>query len=276
MKFRILFVLFNFVIIAAFALIVFMPAMVLGWEYSQVFWRGNWPVAIVFAVVLAGLNTYFGFNWQLFTLLEREDWPKLIDYLEERVVEKGRPGRQRLRVLINAYVVTGAAEKITSLELRLREIGPSWVVRFPLEFGIPYLLNNDAPAMERFYGEMKENSKCPEPLWVRWNFAFALILQQKVDDARAILMSIADETRNPVQQLLTAYLLDSVAAEDESAMRVVSRIQSAFQSRYGGGRWERELERHRTGLQVLVLTKLINDASQWAFGSGAKQDEEHT
>ncbi len=268
MKFRILFALFNFVIVAAFALIVLMPVMVLGWEYSQVFWRGNWPVAIVFVAVLGGLNTYFGINWRLFTLLEREDWQGLIDHLEEKTLVKNRLGRQRLSVLINAYMVTGATDKITELEIRLREIDPAWVSRFPVEFGIPYLLKNDAPAMEQFYGEMKERSNCPEPVWVRWNYGFALILQGKFDEARAVLMSIANETRNPVQQLLIAYLLDNVAVHDQSARSVVGKLKSTLQSHYHGDRWERELERHRSDLQVLVLSKMIADASRWAFGSG--------
>ncbi len=268
MKFRILFALFNFVIIAAFALIVLMPVLVLGWEYSQVFWRGNWPVAIVFAAVLGGLNTYFGINWRLFTLLEREDWQGLIDHLEQKTVVRNRLRRQRLRMLINAYVVTGASEKITELEIRLREIDPAWVARFPLEFGIPYLLKNDAPAMEQFFGEMKERSNCPEPVWVRWNYGFALILQQKFDEARAVLMSIADETRNPVQQLLIAYLLDNLGTYDEGVRSVVDKLKSSLQSRYHGDRWEHELERHRSDLQVLVLSKMIGDAARWAFGPG--------
>ncbi|MEE8441735.1 MAG: hypothetical protein V3S41_08445, partial [Spirochaetia bacterium] len=252
----------------AFALIVLIPVFVLGWEYSQVFWRGNWPAAIVFAAVLGGLNTYFGINWRLFTLLEREDWQGLIEHLEQKILVKNRLGKQRLRVLINSYVVTGASDKITELEIRLRDIDPAWVSRFPLEFGIPHLMKNDAPAMERFFGEMKERSSCPEPVWVRWNYGFALILQQKLDEARAVLMSIADEAKNPVQQLLTAYLLDSVSVHDESVQSVVNRLRSALQSRYKGDRWERELERHRSGLQVLVLSKLIGDASRWAFGPG--------
>lgn len=268
MKFRILFALFNFVIVAAFALIVLMPVLVLGWEYSRVFWQGNWPVAIVFAAVLGGLNTYFGINWRLFTLLEREDWPGLIDHLEQKILVKNRLGKQRVRVLINAYVVTGAADKITELESRLREIDAAWVARFPLEFGIPYLLKNDAPAMEGFFAEMKEHRNCPEPVWVRWNYGFALILQRKFDEARPVLISIADETKNPVQQLLIAYLLNSVAAEDETARSVVGRLRSAFRSRYQDDQWERELERHRSGLQVLVLLKMIGDAARWAFEPG--------
>ena len=62
MKFRVLFIVFNVVVLAAAAIIVFMPSLVMGWEYAELFWRSNWPVGIVFLVILLGLNTYFGVN----------------------------------------------------------------------------------------------------------------------------------------------------------------------------------------------------------------------
>ncbi len=268
MKFRVLFFVFNLVVVAAAALIVFMPSVVMGWEYAELFWRSNWPVGIVFVVILAGLNTYFAMNWRLFNLLEKENWPELIEYLEADVKSGKRIGGQRLRVLINAYVVTAQPEKITELEEYLRGAQPQWIVRQPLEFGIPYLLKNDAEAMERYFGEMKERSNCPEPLWVRWNYGFALMLQQRHDEARAVLVAIADETENPVQKLLTAYLLDTISSHDAAARAVVQRLRSELRSRYAGDKWERELERQRSSLQVLVLSKLVSDAAAWAFGTG--------
>lgn len=268
MKFRVLFVLFNVIVVAACALIVLMPTVVMGWEYARLFWRSNWPVGIVFLAVLGGLNTYFALNWRLFTLLEREDWPALIEHLEDQIIARNRVREQQLRVLINAYVVAARPERVTQLEHRLREVQPKWVARLPLDFGIPYLLKNDAAEMERYFGEMKERARCPEPVWVRWNYAFALMLQQRHEEARTVLLAVADESKNPVQKLLTAYLLDTISTHDETARAVVHRLRSELRSRFPGEKWERELERHRSSLQVLVLSKLISDASGWAFGTG--------
>jgi hypothetical protein len=268
MKFRVLFVVFNVVVVVSAALIVFMPSIVMGWEYAELFWRTNWPVGIVFVVILAGLNTYFAVNWRLFSLLEREDWSGLIEYLESRLDAGKRLRSQRVRVLVNAYVATAQPEKITELEHRLRETDPQLVARNPLEFGVPYLLKNDAKEMEQYFGEMKEREDCPEPIWVRWNYGFCLMLQQRPDEARGVLVAIADETRNPVQKLLTAYLLDTISTHDEGVSAVVQRLRSELRSRYAGEKWERELERHRSSLQVLVLSRLISDAAAWAFGTG--------
>lgn len=272
MKFRLLFILFNFVVIAAFALVVFMPLAVLGWDYSQLFWRQNWPVAIVFLIVLGGLNTYFGVNWRLFSLLEREDWSGLIDHLEKKVIRDGRPGRQRIRALINAYVITGSAEKITDLEKHLRESDPSWIVRFPLEFGLPYILSQDADEMLAFYGEMKESSRCPEPVWVRWNYAFALLLQKKREEARSLLCSLVDEARDPVQRLLIAYLLDAASGDDEETRGSARDIRTSLRATFPPAKWEKQLERRRSGLQELVLSKLIREASDWMHRDGEEKN----
>ncbi len=69
MKFKTIFILFNAVIIFSFLIIYFMPLMMLGWEYATVFWSKNWFLPLLFAGVLALLNTYFISNWKLFSLL---------------------------------------------------------------------------------------------------------------------------------------------------------------------------------------------------------------
>ena len=48
MKFKTIFILFNIVIIASFAIIFFMPLMMLGWDYTAIFWKNNWFLPIVF------------------------------------------------------------------------------------------------------------------------------------------------------------------------------------------------------------------------------------
>jgi hypothetical protein len=266
-RFRVLFALFNIVILAACAVIAVLPLVVMGGEYADLFWRSIWPLGIVMVVLLAAINTYFGVNWRLFGLIEREDWSGLIDYLEADVTSGRRAGSRRVHYLIYAYVGTEQPERITVLEHKLREHRPSLVGRFALEFGVPYLLRNEPAAMERYYGEMTERADCSEPLWVRWGYAFALSQQRRNDDARAELSVIAPEAKDPILKLLTAYLLDTIGARDETRI-MVNQLRSQVRSQLAGQRWERELERRRASLHVLVLLRLISDARAWAFGTG--------
>lgn len=265
MRFRTIFAVFNIVIIVSFLLIFLMPYFVLGWEYTQLFWSNNWFLGIIFVVILAALNGYFVYNWRLFTLLEREKWPELIKYLESQIFERNRYSPQRIRILVNAYVVTSQPERTKGLEQQLREKRPEMIPQFALQLGIPYLLKNDAAAMEQFFGEMKESSKCSDPLWVRWNYAFALMLQQRLEEAKAMLLAILPEAREPILRLLTLYLLDAFTTTDPAVKQAVHSGVEELRVKFPGDRWDAQIEKRRDSLQVLVLFKLIRDASHWAF-----------
>lgn len=265
MKFKIIFIIFNAIIVFSFLFIFFMPFLILGWDYTQVFWSNNWILAVIFLVIMGGLNAYFISNWKLFTLLEEENWNGLIGYLEDRIYNRHRITKQNLRILVNTYVVTSKPEKITELEIFLRDERPKMVPAFAVQLGIPYLLRNEPEEMERYYGQIMKDPRCNDLNWVKWNYGFALMLQQRVEDARSILVEILDGTKNHLLLLITAYLLDAFSASDPA---VASRVQDArnqVRGKYDEEGWQKEIEKQRNNLQVLVLSKLIRDATNWLF-----------
>jgi hypothetical protein len=265
MKFKIIFIIFNAIIVFSFLFIFFMPFLILGWDYTQVFWSNNWILAVIFLVIMGGLNAYFVSNWKLFTLLEAEDWNGLISYLEDKIYNKHRITKQNIRILVNTYVVTSRPEKITELEIFLRDERPKLVPAFAVQLGIPYLLRNEPVEMERYYGQIMKDPRCADLNWVKWNFGFALMLQQRVDEARDILLEILDGTKNDVLRVITAYLLDAFSNSDPTVGARVSEIRSLVRGKYDDEGWQKEVEKHRNNLQVLVLSKLIRDATNWLF-----------
>lgn len=267
MKFKIIFIIFNIVIVVSFLFIFFMPAIFLGWEYSRLFWSSNWILGVAFVAVLGGLNGYFLSNWKLFGHLEREDWSGLIEYLEDQIYRNKRFNRQRIRILINAYIVSSRTEGISKLEEFLREERPEIVPRFSLALGVPHLLKNDPLDMELFYGELKDKKETKDRLWVRWSYAFALMLGKKSEMARNELLSITDEAKDPILRLLTAYLLDAYASQDQDVRNVVLETVRAVTRAYTAASWRKEVERRRSSIQIVVLSKLIDDATAWAFNT---------
>lgn len=267
MKFRLLFIVFNVVILTSFLLIFLMPAFVLGWEYTNVFWSTNWPVGLVFLVVLGALNGYFVYNWRVFTLLEREDWESLIDYLETVVLEKKRISRQRVRILVNAYVVTGKVEKIAELEGFLREVRPNLVPRLAIELGLPHLLSNDGARMVEYFGEMKDRQGVSDPVWIRWCYAFGLMTAGRYDEAKGELVAVLEETRDPLLRVLTAHMLEPFGSQDEATAQRVSDERETLRVKFTRDKINRELERQRQNLQVLFLTSRIEEARDWVFPS---------
>lgn len=267
MKFRVLFIVFNVVILVSFALIFLMPAFVLGWDYTSVFWSTNWPVGAVFLVVLLGLNGYFVYNWKIFTLLEAEEWPDLIDYLEREAFEKKRLTRQRARILVNAYVVTGRVDRIGELETFIRSEKPQLLPKLAIELGVPHLLSNDGGRMAAYFGEMKDRADVADPLWIRWCYAFALMTKNDFTEAGGELLVVLDEAKDPLLRMLTAHMLEPFGARDEATANRVREAREEMHRRYTRDRINKELEQQRQNLQVLFLSSRIEEARDWVFTS---------
>lgn len=265
MKFKLIFILFNAIIVVSFLFIFFLPYFILGWDYTELFWSRNWFLAALFLVVLFALNTYFIANWKLFSFLEREDWPKLIEYLEEKIFQGNRTRAQEIRILINTYVVTSQPERIEKLEAYLREHKPKLVKRFAVPFGIPYLVRNDADEMEQYYGGLMKDPDSRDHAWLVWNYAFALLMQQRTEEAKGYLLQLKDDVKNPVLYLLTLYLLDPFTKQDESIAESVESGKQQLRDKYGGTSWQKEIDKNRDNLEVIVLARLVRDATAWAF-----------
>jgi hypothetical protein len=268
MKFKIIFILFNIVILVSFLVIYFMPLVMLGWDYTRVFWGRNWGLPVVFVAIIGLLNAYFVFNWKLFTMLEREDWPALIAYLERRMYERKLIVTQQVRILVNAYLVRPDLGAIEKLEAFVREHKPRVLPRFALVFGIPYLLRNNSDEMESYFSRFVD-IKSKDGGWLRWNYGFALILQGKKEEAENRLVSVCGEKTESVLSLLAVYLLDSLKPEDDAAITLIEAKRASLRKRYTEAMWAKEVERGRNNIQVVILSKLVDEATEWLY------DEQH-
>lgn len=265
MKFKIIFAVFNAIIVFSFLFIFLMPFFILGWDYTQVFWSKNWFLGIIFVAIMAVLNGYFIANWKLFGYLEKEDWVGLTGFLEERILNRNSFRRNEIKILINTYVVRSNTDGILELERHMRKYRQKLVARFALQFGVPHLLKNDPLDMEIYFGEMKEQPGCSERKWIEWNYAFALMLQQKSAEARSMLQALAPQRLEPVLLALTLYLLDAYSASDEEIGKIIESGKSRLRTRRTYRKWLQEVENSKGNLQVLVLAKLVQDASEWLY-----------
>jgi len=263
MKFKIIFVLFNIVIIVSFLAIYLMPLVMLDLDYAKDFWGRNWGLPVLFFVIIGLLNAYFIFNWKLFSLLEKEDWPALIDHLEHRIYERKLIVGQQVKILANAYLVRSDVEAIGRLEMFIRENKPRILPKFALVFGIPYLLRNDSEEMVRYFSQFA-GIKGNDGVWIRWNCAFAHVLNGEASKAEAILSKLSAEKTEPVLALLSVYLLHSLNPNAEH-MSIVEAKRAKLREKYTREGLLREIERSKGSVQVVVLQKLIEEATEWLF-----------
>jgi len=265
MKFKTIFITFNIILLFSFLFIFFMPFVMLGWEYTRTFWGQNWYLAAAFVLVLAGPNAYFVKNWTLFTLLEAEDWHRIKLHLEDRIFNRKAVNGQNVRILINTYLVLSEIGGVLRLEEFLKTEKKRLHSAFGLELGLPYLVRNEPEAMEVYFSALVSDPGTKNRDWIRWNLVFARMMKKDFDPAKAELIALAKEAKHPVLKLLSLYLLDSFKSLDPAAASAVVEGKAGIRKRYGEKEWNAVLERSKTNLQVLVLMKLVKDATLWLF-----------
>ncbi|HOV63709.1 MAG TPA: hypothetical protein PLG43_07505 [Spirochaetia bacterium] len=270
MKFKLVFVLFNVVIIGSFLFIFLMPLGILGADYAGMFIKQNWFLPLIFIGILAVMDSYFIMNFKLFGLLEKEDWKGCAVYLEEQVMKRHRIRTQYVKLLINAYLVTSNTEKIKELEIFIRKEKPKLLNTFALEFSIPYLLANE-PSRLISYLEEFLNEKVPQKGWILWCYAFALLLLQKHSDAKERLFPLAKGEKDPLLRLLSLYMLDPFTTDDEEVKACVEEGVAALKKKYTATSWNKVMNRYKENVLVVILSRVIEEATTWLFPENKNQ-----
>lgn len=283
MKFKTIFALFNIVLLLSFVFILVMPFFLLGSGYSLTFWARNWPLIIFFIIVLAGFNVFFTLNWRLFSALEAEDWKAVTALLSERVLTKHRHDRRTVRLLVNTALLKGDVELVQRVEQELRQRRPTALKRDAVLFGVALLLRNDPVASERFLSPFLAARGVDNGPWLGFYYAFSLVMQKRGQEALTQLRTSL-EARDPVLALISAYLTGTLGASaaDQSqrkeALAEAQRVRARLRSRFSPLSWARESEKAKGEMHIVILSKILDDASTWLFseeiGTGTSSSNE--
>ncbi len=275
MKFRTIYILFNVVVLISFLFVFFMPFFLLGPGNSLEFWKGNWYLALVFLAVLAALNVFFIINWKVFVLVEREDWSGLSAHLVDLIFTKKRFTGRHVALLVNAYLLQSDVKGIGLLEAELLARRPALLRKNALLFGVTRLLQNKSAEAEAFFLPYLGARDADNREWLRFDYAFSLVLQRRFGDASPYLKE-GLSSKDAVLALLSAYLLGSLVATaapqpDEAAALVAQAdaCRASLRKRFPPHRWTREVERAKAEIHIVILSKLIDDAGTWLFETPA-------
>ncbi len=256
MRFKTIFWLFNTIVLLALILIAFVPLLLLGKDYAAVYWGNMWIIAALFFVLIAALDIYFIRNWQLFNLLEKEDWPTLLAWLEERLYVKGSLNRAYAGLLINTSLSVSNLEAVRKLETEIRRKKPVLLKTLGVALGIPVLLDQDPDAVLAYFSPLADDPKTRRRAWARWCRALA----SGVDGRDELLELLGG--RDPAVRLLSVHLLDQYELMlSEEQKESVHTEKISLRSVLAGDAGERALSRSREDhLMAVVLTTRINDA----------------
>ncbi len=83
-----------------------------------------------------------------------------------------------------------------------------------------------------------------------------------------VVGGLLDEVSDPVLLLLTIYLLEAIAPDAALESRVAAKRES-LKAAHTPSSIQKAIEKSGANIQVVVLSKLLQDATQWLFAGGS-------
>jgi hypothetical protein len=249
-----------------------MPLVFMGGSFASDFWRSSWPLALILLIALIGLNSFYLTNRRLFLLLEREDWPALVDYLEQKVISRGHYSPRLVQLLANSYLVMSDSAGVINLENKAALAKPALVEANALVFGAAHILSGDIMGAANFFKTRLEKGKSKEMQWVRWYYGFSLLLGSEFAKAEAEFKALAASSEDGIITGLSAYFLSETLLkysenQDECRALVEEGRGRVKETLKGIGGWNKEAVRVETEVHAAIIRQYIDKAGIWLFGS---------
>jgi hypothetical protein len=284
LKFKTVIFLFNVLMLCFIAAVFLAPLAALGTDLAGGFIRGIWFLFPLTLAVLGAVDLFFAANYRIYTLLEKEDWPALVQVLEEKVLRKGRRSGRLVKLLAAAYLVLSDPRSVTALEQKLAVSGKRLLRRDALLFGAARILAGDPGGAAAFFASLSGNvsgesgsKKSSEKSsgggseWIRWYGGFSLLLARRFEEASGAFILLAREGRDGVLAALSSYFLaESLpgflprrAGElRDAAAAGKDRVRRILRTRAD---WDREVRRVETEVHAAVLASYLNRAADYLY-----------
>ena len=270
MKFKYLIIIFSVFIIVIVFVTSLLPMIISGQGSAVTFRYITLPLLLFMAVLLICMSIFFFINYRLFSLLEREDWPALAYYLEQKIYSKGRYSDRYVRLLASSYLVISDFQSVLKLENKVLSAKSSLISKNVLIFGAARVLSNNHQEAVVFFknnlGKCGKNDK----QWVHWFYGFSLLLSGDFRQAEPEFSSLALTSDSILITGLSAYFLrnsiEKHSADSkncrETAENGRERVKNALNNFEN---WQKEKEKMGSEIHIAIISKYINEAGKWIF-----------
>jgi hypothetical protein len=274
LKFKSIFIIFNIIIVFFLLAVCLIPLFMLGPDLVPRFWASGWPLALVLVLALIALNGFYAGRHRLYYLLEREDWPALQEYLEQRVISRGHYTPQMVQLLANTYLVMSDSEGVIRLENKTAIAKPALIESNALVFGAAHILGGDTSGAVNFFSRRLEKGKVKDPQWIRWYYGFSLLLDRQFAKAAVEFKALAAESSDVVITGLSSYFLwDTLRKKTEKGQECRTKAQEGrdrvLEAVKTAGGWNREAAKIETEVHAAIIKQYIGKAGAWLFGGSA-------
>ena len=278
MKFKHLIIAFSVIIIVIISVIALLSLLSAGPEFAANFRYIIIPLLLFMFLLLVCIGIFFLLNYRLFSLLEREDWPALAYYLEQKIFVKNRYNARYVQLLASSYLVISDYNSVLKLENKAMISKPSVVDKNILLFGAARILSARPKEAVAFFISHMGKCRARDRQWVRWYYGFSQLLAGAFNIAEPEFTSLAVSSSDALITGLSAYFLHSSiekyslksgecrAAAENGRSRVVSALINP-------GGWKIEAEKMGTEIHIAIIRKYIDEAGKWLFGEDVKAGE---
>jgi len=246
------------------------PHHILGPGYFSYFLRMGWPIVVLLLLFTIAVNIIFFSNYKLLILLEKEDWPAIAYYLEEKIYTKNQYNSKKIRLLANSYMVMSDFQSVSKLESKVLAIKPAIVSNNALVFGIAKVLNGDHKNAADFFKTCLYDGKVKERQWVHWFYGFALLLTSNFDQAEAEFKVLAAASNDVLIVGLSSYFLATVLEKrsykpDECRAIYESGKEQVVKTVKSLENWKKEGNKAVTEIYMIIIRKYMEEAGSWLF-----------
>jgi len=272
LKFKFVFILFILTLLLLLLIFIFLPLLLLGPSFSLSYWLANWPLLLIWVLVFLAFIIFYFTNRRLFLLLEKEDWPALVHYLEYEVFKKGKYSSRLVRLLATSYLVLSDTDGVVNLENKTAIAKPALLDTNVLIFGAARILGKDFSGAARFFEARKYTAKPKLKEWVSWFLGFSFLLDYRLQGAADEFSFLARESKNAVVTALSSYFLSETLAhvlpEKETELQQISsvgrnRARSVLPKTEN---WKREINKISSEIHAAVISKYIDETGRWLYG----------
>jgi hypothetical protein len=236
------------------------------------------PLIFFMLFILLCLGIFFLFNYRLFSLLEREDWPALAYYLEQKVFVKGQYSNRKVKLLASSYMVMSDYMSVMKLENKTSLKRPSIIDKNILVFCSARILAGkyiETAAFLKAYLD-KGKLKPREKDWVRWFYGFCHLLNSNFQTAESEFISLAETSNDALIVGVSSYFLHNNLAKhslnQEACLAASDKGCAGIKKALiNGGGWKKEIDAMENEIHIAIIRKYIDEAGAWIF-----RGEEHS
>ena len=178
MKLKYLIIVFGIIFFIVLFVTALIPFLLGGPQFATNFQYITFPLLLFMFLLLIVTSIFFFYNYRLLSLLEREDWPALAYYLEQKVYGKNQYSNRNVRLLASSYLVVTDYVSVLKLENKALQANPAVIGKNLLLFGSARVLSGNHKEAALFFKSHLEKGKLSEKdeQWARWYYGFSQLL----------------------------------------------------------------------------------------------------